>query len=344
MKKENRVLKKLGRAAVAVVWGLLHLWALLALYFWFHSHAVMGLAVVAVYAGMVLLVFRLAGSRPHAAWVSLVLFAAVAAWWMRREPETGLRYPKETEQAAKLSVDGNQLTVHGMRTFHYRNATDAEARWSTRVFDLDQLEYVDFCFNDQGMPGVAHVITSFVFRNQPPLAVSIEPRVEIDEPNTLLRGCFKQYELFYLWADERDVVRWHTQFQSGPVALHRSSLTPEQGRRLLMEMALRSNELEDQPAFYNTLTDHGVHVIARHLEQAQGRKVPWFRLPLLTGKYEKQGYDEGWLLHSLPWEQHRAAAMINDRSRVAGEAPDFSQRIRTHLPAPAAPVEQYPSQ
>ena len=68
--------------------------------------------------------------------------------------------------------------------------------------------------------------------------------------------------------------------------------------------------------------------------------MPWYQRPLLTGRYEKLGYEQGWLWHTLPWEEHRAAASINARAQQEGEV-DFSTRIRTHLKAPG-PVEQYP--
>ena len=65
-----------------------------------------------------------------------------------------------------------------------------------------------------------------------------------------------------------------------------------------------------------------------------GVRQPWYRRPLLTGKYERIGYHRGWLLHSLPFEEHRAAASIRARAVQAGDSADFSDQIRTHLPTP----------
>ena len=334
--------KRLAAAAAGGALMLLHGWAVLALYCWFSGHPALAWGAAAGYAVATAAVFKLARTWPHGALVSLVPFAAVAVWWTGRTPETGLHYPVETELAAKLVVDGSLITVNGLRDFRYRSETDFDPRWATRTFDLGQLEHVDFFFNYWGVPEVAHLITSFVFKDQPPLAVSIELRAEAGEPNTLLRGFFKQYELHYLWADERDLIPLHANCRREQVMLHRSSLTPDQGGRLLLDMAQRSNALEEDPVFYNTLTDNCTNVIVRHVDRAQGRVVPWYRQRLLTGKYERLGYDEGWLVHTLPWEQHRAAAMINGRAAGAAASPDFSRLIRTHLPVPV--VEQYPAE
>ena len=340
----NPFWKKLGISGLALCAALAHGWALLALYFWFGGPSALALGVVAGYALLVMVVLRLARHWLHGLAVSLVLVVAVVSWWSRRVPELGLRYPQETEQAAKLVVDGNLLTVHAMRNFRYRNPQDFNARWATRTYDLNQLENVDLFFNNWGVTDIDHVITSFVFKDQPPLAVSIELRAEQDEPNTLARGIFKQYELFYLWADEQDVVALRSNYRKEQVSLHRTSLTPASARRLLLEMATRSNELLDAPEFYNTLTDNCTNAIARHVNRLQGREVAWYRRPLLTGKYVRMGFDEGWLPHTQPWEEFRAAAIINDRAQAAGDAPGFSQLIRTHLPVTTGPVEQYPSQ
>ena len=159
----------------------------------------------------------------------------------------------------------------------------------------------------------------------------------------MLRGFFKQYELIYLWADERDVIQLRTNFRKEQVYLFRTTMTPDQGRRLFIDMATRSNELEETPEFYNTLTDNCTNVIAQHVDRMRGKTVQWYQRPLLTGKYERLGYDQGWLQQSLPWEAHREAACINGRAGQANGAEDFSTRIRTHLKT-AAPVEQYPSQ
>lgn len=337
-----------GKLAIRVLGAgglvLLHGWALLALYFWFVSQPAIALVVAVGYLGLLGLIFRLARSKPHAGWTSLVLFLAVVVWWTGRKAEPGLKYPRETEQAARLEKEGDSLTVHAMRDFRYRSPTDYDARWSSRTFDLDQLEAVDLFFNNWGIPDIDHVITSFAFKDQPPLAVSIELRAEADEPNTLLRGFFKQYELFYVWADERDLINLRTTARGEEVRLFRTSLTPETGRQLLLEMAARSNLLEDHPEFYNTLTDNCTNVIARHVDRLLGREVPWYRRPLRTGTYVRLGYDQGWLIHSQPWEEFRAASLINDRARSAAGAPDFSSRIRSHLPAFQASAEQYPSQ
>ena len=57
---------------------------------------------------------------------------------------------------------------------------------------------------------LAHTIVSWEFDDGRHLAVSIETRKERGEVYSALRGFFRQYELYYVVADERDVVRLRT--------------------------------------------------------------------------------------------------------------------------------------
>ena len=58
-------------------------------------------------------------------------------------------------------------------------------------------------------PNIAHPILSFQF-NDDYVAASIETRKEIGEGYSEVTGFFRQYELIYLLADERDVIRLRT--------------------------------------------------------------------------------------------------------------------------------------
>ncbi|MES2708048.1 MAG: DUF4105 domain-containing protein [Verrucomicrobiota bacterium] len=335
MEQIRNGLGKAGKFLLGMVLAALHLWALLALYFWFMGPSVPALMVTVLYALGVWGSFRLAKTRSHGALVGLVLFVVVAVWWTRREPGRDLLYPVETAEAARIETELNMLTVSGMREFHYRATDSFDERWTTRSFDLEKLQYVDLYFIRWGLPGVAHIITSFVFEDSPPLAVSIELRREKDEPHTLLRGFFKQYELHYVWADERDVIRLRTNFRKEDVYLHRTDLTPAQAKKMLQDMASRSNRLSEHPEFYDTLTDSCANAVSQHLMRARGKTVPFFRQPLSPAAYEKLGWDEGWLLHSKPeWTADREASHVNARAEQSPDDGGFYTRIRTHLPTP----------
>src|SRR5439155_1559425 len=69
-------------------------------------------------------------------------------------------------------------------------------------------------------------------------------------------GFFRQYELIYIFADERDVVRVRTDYRHEDVYLYRTNFTPVQARAVLMDYVQRANALARQPQFYNALTSN----------------------------------------------------------------------------------------
>ena len=103
-------------------------------------------------------------------------------------------------------IQGNQLTVRNVRNFDYRTETDFTPRWETRTYDLSKLRGLDLYVIYWGSPSIAHTILSWEFDDGQHLAVSIETRKETGESYSAVRGFFRQYELYYVLADERDVV------------------------------------------------------------------------------------------------------------------------------------------
>jgi len=55
--------------------------------------------------------------------------------------------------------------------------------------------------------GAAHTFVSFGFKSGDFLAISIEIRKEKGESFSAWRGLLKRYELMYVIADERDVIK-----------------------------------------------------------------------------------------------------------------------------------------
>ena len=91
------------------------------------------------------------------------------------------------------------------------------------------------------------------------LAVSIETRKEKGEGYSTIKGFFRQYELYYVVADERDVIRLRTNYRQDPpedVYVYRMQGPIENGRRVFLEYMRKINGSATQPEFYNTLTSN----------------------------------------------------------------------------------------
>ena len=121
-------------------------------------------------------------------------------------------------------INGDEVTLHNVRNCDYRTETDYTPRWETRTVRLSQLTGIDLAINYWGSPWMAHPIASFQFADAPPLCFSIETRKEIGESYSAIGGLYRQFELIYIVADERDVIRVRTNFRHGEdVYLYRTT-------------------------------------------------------------------------------------------------------------------------
>ena len=167
------------------------------------------------------------------------------------------------------------------------------------------------------------------------LAVSIETRKEKGETYDALRGFFRQYELYYVVADERDVVRLRTNYRGEQVFLYRLRATPERARAVLRSYLERVNDLVKTPEWYNAFTHNCTTTIRGHVQDA-GVHNPWNWRILANGKGDEFLYMRGNINTSLPFPEVRARSDITAKAKAA-DRNEFSARIREGLlPRPQA--------
>ena len=155
------------------------------------------------------------GRRPALA-VFLAAVIALLGWWSTIEPSNERDWTPDVARLPRAELDGELVTVRNIRNFDYRSETDFTPRYYDKTFDLRRLESVDLFAVYWMGPHIAHTILSFGFAGGDHLAVSIETRKEKHESYSALGGFFRQYELIYVVADERDVIRLRTNYRKDP--------------------------------------------------------------------------------------------------------------------------------
>jgi len=244
--------------------------------------------------------------------------------------------PWRPEEAvlAQAWIDGDDLHFRNVRNFDYRSRSDYTPGYYDRSYDLRELDSVDLVACYWMGPHVAHVFLSFGFAGREYLAISIEARKEQGEGYSSLLGFFRQYELIYVVADERDLIRQRSNARRNPseeVYLYRLKGTQDSARRLLLEYVHKINALQQRPEFYNTLTTNCTSNIWLHARVHPGRPPLSWRI-LLSGHVPEYLHACGSLDTSLSFEELRRRSHINARAQAADQAADFSQQIRRDLP------------
>lgn len=326
-------LKGLAVLAVTLMTG----WAALAAYW---SDIPSQPARAALAAGIVLataLAFVFIRRKAAALLCYLAAFGLFTLWWTAIEASNDRNWLPDVAVLPSAQVDGGKVTVRNIRNFAYATETDYQPRYYDKTYDLAQLDSVDLIAVYWMGKAIAHVMISFGFGGKEHLCLSIETRKERGEEYSSLKGFFKQYELTYVAADERDVIRLRTEYRRPPedVYIYRTRVTPENARKLFMEYVAEINSLHAAPQFYNTLTTNCTTNVVRHF-RAFGGKVRYNWKILLSGYAPEYAYEMGGLDGSLPFAQLRAASLVNLKAGAAGNAPDFSERIREGLPGMTA--------
>jgi Domain of unknown function (DUF4105) len=316
-------------------------WGSLALYFDGPGPRWLAIALAVLYGGGTLAV--LIWKRPFRWALALATagFAVVFLWWNAIPPSVQREWALDVAQVPSTERRGDLLVVHNLRNFDYRSETDFTVRYEDRTYDLSKLTGLDLFLIYWGSPAIAHTILSWQFSDGPPLAISIETRKQKGQEYSAIRGFFKQYELTYVAADERDVVRLRTNYRGEQVYLYRLTTPPATARALLLDYAATMDDLAKRPVFYNALTHNCTTTIrwhARHIGAAQ--RLDW-RL-LLNGYADELAYERGLLDTRLPFPELKARSLVNARAKAADQAPDFSRRIREGLPTPGSASSPVP--
>jgi hypothetical protein len=224
---------------------------------------------------------------------------------------------------------GHHVDIRNIRNIEYRSTDDYTVRHYDRTFDLDALQSIWFVVEPfHGMEGPAHTLMSFGFAGGEYVAISVEIRKEKGEKFSPLLGILKRYELMYVVADERDVIKLRSNFRKDDVFLYPIRTTPERRREMFVEMLQRANQLADRPEFYNTLTNTCTTNIVRHVNTISAGRVPWSYKVLLPAYSDELAYDLGLIETTLPLDAARQRFRINDRALRFADDPAFSRRIR----------------
>ncbi len=219
-----------------------------------------------------------------------------------------------------------------MRNFEYRSETDYTQRWEERSYDLSKLEGADFFLSYWGSPWIAHTIMSWAFSDGQHLAISLETRKEQGEAYSAALGFFRQFELYYVVADELDLIRVRTNYREEDVYLYRLNTPLETAREVLLDYLAEINRLARNPRWYNAATHNCTTTIRHHVQQVAPENPRDWRI-LVNGRIDELGYERGTIDTSLPFAELRRRSAITARGKVASPE-QFSARIREGLPIP----------
>lgn len=261
---------------------------------------------------------------------ALAAFTVLAAWWATILPSNDRDWAPDVAHGVTATIDGNEVTLHHVRNFDWTSEDTATERWETRRYRLDEITGVDLFSSVWDSPAIAHTLIGFSFADGQRVVFSAEIRRERGEAFSAIGGFFKQFDLVLIAADERDIIRLRTNERKETVSLFPLAVPQAFREELFLSFVELGNELAARPRFYQTITTNCTTVIFRLARLIEpGMPLDW-RI-LLSGYLPGYLRDHGLIPGTAMLAQIEREAVITPRGQAAGDAPDFSQRIRAPL-------------
>lgn len=233
-----RAFIRIGAQALlyAVLLGVVF-WSVLAVYYG-DLPQLWRIPAAAAAGGLLLGTLMLRRWRMRLAVFSLV-FSVFLLWWFAREPSNTRNWQPDVAILPRAEIKGDLITLRNIRNCEYTSETEYTVSHYDKTVRLSELKAVDLFLVYWGSPLIAHTMLSFQFGENDFVCISIETRKTVDEEYSALRGFFRQYELIYVLADERDLVRLRTNYRNEDVYLYRLAFNPDVAGPVFSSICIR---------------------------------------------------------------------------------------------------------
>ena len=267
----------------------------------------------------------------------IFLFATIVLFWaiirhLRLRPSNERSWVNDNGRITSAEFDDEEVTIRNVRDFEWRSSRDFDERWIDIKIKLSEVSKIWFVLEyfDPARREMAHTIMSFEMSDGTRLACSIEVRREKGERYHPIRGLFRQYELIYVWATERDVIGVRTRCRKNSVThlFEAVVLGPGNERRMLESYLNRTNKLGQSPEWYNTITNTCTTNIVRHVNEVYPGRVPRAVAILLPGLSPKLLQRNNLVKIEGSIEETLRRSIIDERAKSWDGDNDFGDWIR----------------
>jgi hypothetical protein len=264
-------------------------------------------------------------------WQPFVVLMGIATlfigWWLRQKPSHDREWEPSVAVLPRAVRDGDAVTIENVRNLDYRSGKDFTPRHEARTFHLANLRGADILFFNWGSPWMSHPVLDFDFGSDGHVCVSAEVRYRKGQKFSILRSLYRQQELIFVVADERDVILSRTKYGLPQEShLYRFNASVEELRTAFLDYVEAINDLYQRPRWYHALCANCTTTFYR-MPHSHCR-FDW--RVLANGRLDQALYEAGRLDQSLPFPELRRTAYLTDVANSAPEA-GFGDHIRREL-------------
>jgi hypothetical protein len=249
------------------------------------------------------------------------------AWWLRQKPSHDREWDPSVAVLPRAVCKGDMITIENVRNFDYRSPDEFKPRYETRMFHLANLSGTDIVFFNWGSSWMSHPVLVFDFGPDGRVCISAEVRYRKGQKYSLIRSLYRQQELIFLVADERDVILSRTKHGRPQTShLYRFNASAGELRTVFLDYVEAINSMYERPRWYHGLCANCTTTFYR-LPNSRSR-CDW--RVLANGRLDRALYEDGRLDRTLPFPELRRTSYLNDVANSAPEA-GFGDHIRREL-------------
>jgi hypothetical protein len=259
--------------------------------------------------------------------VYLAIAVPFTIWWLFQKPSHDREWEPGVAVLPRAAVNGDEVVIEKLRNFDYPASGKFTPRYETRIVRLANLHAVDIIFFNWGVKWMSHPVLVFDFGRDGRVCISVEVRYRRGQNFAIVPSLYRQQELIFVVADERDIILRRTRARKPQEALlYRMTVPPDEARLAFLDYMNAVNDLFVRPCWYNGLCMNCTTTFYR----LPNSKVRFDWRVLANGLLDRALYDDGRLDRGLPFEQLRKNADITDLANAAPEA-GFGDHIRSEL-------------
>ena len=328
-------MKSILRLVIYLISAIIFGWAVLVLYF--SPLLLESLRKYGVLFYCVFFLLSICGGKLRSACRGLFLVSTllIIYGWISLTPSTERNWAPEYRIMPSFEFDGDNVTIRNIRRFHYLSAKDSIPEYYDKTVKVSELSGLDILASYWAGKSIAHIMISFAFNETDFIAISIETRREANEEYSTVAGFFRNFELMYVVADERDLIGVRTTYRDPPesVYLLRTNMALSTARRFFLDYANAINQLSTNPEFYNTILTNCTSQVFFHTRVTEN-KLPYNWKLFLSGYVPDYLFDIHALAPGYALDQLLELGKVNERAVQAGNSDDFSIQIRKGVPKP----------
>jgi hypothetical protein len=220
-----------------------------------------------------------------------------------------------------VELTSESFTVTPVSAWSYARAGAMDETYAEATYDLSDLRDVWFMLEPQpGSQLAAHTLLLFEFEGDRLLGLTIEARRERYEDYSALHGLFNAFELAYIWGTARDFLTRRAVMLDHDVFVYPVAISGEQKRMLLTRLLQRTQALETQPRYYNTITSNCTN------ELAKAAGFQWAPAYIFTGRSDEYLFRRGIIPGASFDQAHRRSDVTEFIQALNTVPPDVFDR------------------